>query len=354
MKSFAEFYRQVQKERLKREDTLGQKDPIHLSQVNKNVATAAVDSGLKDNNPQDDALQADTAFSAPAQALNPSQTEIILIKAFNMAMNTTTVGGKYEPGGDLGAIVSEDKFIMDGHHRWASTLLVKPDAQIQATKIPLPGQKLVSLLNIYTAAKGKTGNPAQGNLKEFTGDNIQKNIIDVAKQTGKSPDHHDPDGVVPGYNWDELQQKLSMLGGGDFEKGLQIVKANADAIGSRELPSWAPPRVEMPVVTKKEIPDLVAKLTKGEIDFNDPHSPDTQSAMKGGSAPTPEAQSPAAPTPVQAPAPAPASPAAPAGAPPMQNASTFHPGLALSEQLLVLSGVLTVEQAEKNKKKKSK
>ena len=95
-----------------------------------------------------------------------------------------------------------------------------------------------------------------------------------------------------------------------------------------------------------------AKLTKGEIDFNDPHSPDTQSAMKGGSAPTPEAQSPAAPTPAQAPAPA--SPAAPAGAPPMQNASTFHPGLALSEQLLVLSGVLTVEQAEKNKKKKSK
>ena len=77
MKSFAEFYRQVQKERLKREDTLGQKDPIHLSQVNKNVATAAVDSGLKDNNPQDDALQADTAFSAPAQALNPSQTEKI-------------------------------------------------------------------------------------------------------------------------------------------------------------------------------------------------------------------------------------------------------------------------------------
>ena len=37
-----------------------------------------------------------------------------------------------------------------------------------------------------------------------------------------------------------------------------------------------------------------------------------------------------------------------------QNASTFHPGLNLHEQMLVLSGVLTVEQAEKKNKKKSK
>ena len=34
-----------------------------------------------------------------------------------MAMNTTPAGGKFEPGGDIGAIISKDNFIMDGHHR---------------------------------------------------------------------------------------------------------------------------------------------------------------------------------------------------------------------------------------------
>lgn len=340
MKSFAEFYRQISKQRLLKEDTLGQKDPIKLSQVNQTVAKAAVDSGLKDNNPQDDILQANTSFSAPAQSLNPSQTEIILIKAFNMAMNTTPVGGQYEPGGDLGAIVSSDNFIMDGHHRWASTLLVKPDASITATQIPLPGEKLISLLNIYTAAKGKTGNPAQGNLSEFTGENIQKNIIDVAKQTGKSPDHKD----VTGYSWDDLQQKIATLGGGNFDAGLQMIKKNADAIGKRTLPEWAPARIDMPVVDKKEIPELVAKLTKGEIDFNDPLSQDTQNAMKGGSETQPNRPPATANQPSNS----------PAGGMPMQTASTFHPGLSMNEQLLVLSGVLSLEQAENNLKKRKR
>jgi hypothetical protein len=346
MKTFFEFYQQMSKGRLKREDTLGQKDPIRLSQINQNVAIAAIDSGLKDNNPTDDVLQPNSSFSAPAQSLNPSQTEIILIKAFNMAMNTTPVGGKFEPGGDLGAIVSEDNYIMDGHHRWASTLLVKPDASITATLIPLPGQKLVSLLNIYTASKGIKGNPAVGNLKEFTGDNIQKNIIDVAKQSGQSPDHPD----VKGYSWNDLQQKISMLGKGNFENGLQLIKRNADQIGKRVLPEWAPPRVEMPVIQKTEIPDLVAKLTKGEIDFNAPNSQQTLNAMKGmGTTPTNNAPAqPAAPVAN----PAPTNAGAPAGTPPAQNASTFHPGLNMSEQLLVLSGVLTIEQAEDNLKRR--
>ena len=348
MKTFFEFYQQMSKGRLKREDTLGQKDPINLSQVSQDVAIAAIDSGLKDNDPKDDALQPEDSFSAPASSLNPSQTEIILIKAFNMAMNTTPVGGKFAPGGDLGAIVSDDLYIMDGHHRWASTLLVEPNASITATKIPLLGQKLVSLLNIYTKSKGKQGNPAVGNLNEFTGENIQKTIIDVAKQSGKSPDHKD----VPGYSWNDLQQKISMLGKGNFEAGLQFIKTNADRIGKRKLPAWAPPRVEMPVIEKKEIPDLVAKLTKGEIDFNAPYSQQTQNAMKGMAA-TPTNNAPAQPAAPVA-TPAPANVGAPAGTPPAQNASTFHPGLNMSEQLLVLSGVLTIEQAENNLNKRKR
>jgi predicted lipid-binding transport protein (Tim44 family) len=108
----------------------------------------------------------------------------------------------------------------------------------------------------------------------------------------------------------------------------------------------------MPVIQKAEIPDLVAKLTKGEIDFNDPNSQQTLNAMKGmGTTPTNNAPAqPAAPVAN----PAPTNAGAPAGTPPAQNASTFHPGLNMSEQLLVLSGVLTIEQAENNLNKRNR
>ena len=106
------------------------------------------------------------------------------------------------------------------------------------------------------------------------------------------------------------------------------------------------------VIEKKEIPDLVAKLTKGEIDFNAPYSQQTQNAMKGIAA-TPTNNAPAQPAAPVA-TPAPANVGAPAGTPPAQNASTFHPGLNMSEQLLVLSGVLTIEQAENNLNKRKR
>ena len=58
MKRFFEFYQQISQEKLLREDTFGKPDPIPLSQMNADVAKASMTSGLKDGNPQDDALQA--------------------------------------------------------------------------------------------------------------------------------------------------------------------------------------------------------------------------------------------------------------------------------------------------------
>jgi hypothetical protein len=342
MKSFYEFYRQV------REDTIGQKDPIPLSQINAQTAKAAMDSGQKDGNPQDDMVQVGK-FDGAATSLKPSQKEIILVKAFNMALNSTVCGGKFPPGGELGSIVSDDDFIMDGHHRWAQTLLVAPSATIQAAQIPLPGQKVVSLLNVYTAGKpggGTKGNPGTGEISEFTGDNIQKMIIDVAEKTGKSPDHPD----VPGFTLDDLKARLAKLGNGDYNAGLATIKQNADAL-PKALPGWAPSRIDMPIVTKEEIPDLIKKLEAGSLDHENPYSPEVQQTM-GGAKPAGAPAAPGAPAAAPGAPGAPAAPAAPAAPGAPQQAWSTNDGPTVMEQVLILSGIVTTEDVENSRKKR--
>lgn len=346
MKSFLEFWNQV------KEDTLGQKDPLALSKIDPNLAKAAVASGQEDNDKQDDVALMGNG-SAAANQLKPSQSEIILVKAFNMALMSKPFGGKYGVGGDLGSIMSKDNFIVDGHHRWASTMLVDPTANITAIQINLPGPELISALNVWTKAndiKGNSGGQGgSGSIKDFNGNNIQKNIIDVAKQTGKSPDSPDLDentGLpnAPGYTWEELQKRITLFGQGDFEKGLNILKANADKVGAVTVESWCPARVEMPVIDKKVVADVAGKIARGEIDIKPPFSPATQAAMGNKQAAAPAVQQKAAPQVAgqQQAAPqvagqqqAPKSPTAPQ----LQAASMFYDDETFNE-LKVLAGVV--------------
>ena len=50
-------------------------------------------------------------FDKAATDLSPSQKQIVLVKAVNMALNTTDVGGKFPAGGDIDAIISKDLYI---------------------------------------------------------------------------------------------------------------------------------------------------------------------------------------------------------------------------------------------------
>ena len=270
MKSFLEFWNQI------KEDTIGQKDPLALSKIDPNLAKAAVASGQEDNDKQDDVVLVGQGKAA-ANKLKPSQKEIILVKAFNYAMDTKPCGGKYGVGGDLESIISQDNYIVDGHHRWATTMLIDPNAIITATQINLPGPELISALNIWTKASGLTGNEGQGAISEFNGNNIQKNIIDVAKQTGKAPDS--PDNKAPGLPWEELQKRITQFGQGDFEKGLSILKANADGVGATPVESWCPARVEMPVINSDKVKEVADAIAAGQIDIKPPFSPTTQAAM---------------------------------------------------------------------------
>lgn len=75
----------------------------------------------KDPN-NDDANPVKNVSIAAADAI-PTQTNILLPKALGMAVNGVA-------GGDLGAYFSSNNEILDGHHRWAATMLNKPGANI--------------------------------------------------------------------------------------------------------------------------------------------------------------------------------------------------------------------------------
>ena len=258
------------------EDTLGSENPLGLDDIPPELAKAAATKGSGE---APDAQNVPGKKPYPAQDLKPSQKQIILVKAFNMALNTDIVGGQFPPGGDIGAIVSNDRHIMDGHHRWASTLLVKPDADIEATLIDMPAKDLITALNVYTkGALGiNKGNEGKGNINEFTGENIQSKIIDVAEKEGKSPDS--PDGKAPGYSLEELKKRISTLGGGDYEAGLAKLKKNAELVSSKPVEPWMPDRSDMPVIQKDQLPDVEKKFKSGELDIKPPFDPETKTAM---------------------------------------------------------------------------
>lgn len=82
-------------------------------------------SGAKDGKPSDDDITVKTPSAVSAADAKPTQTNILLAKALSMA-----IGGV--EGGDIDAWISTDGKILDGHHRWAATMLNNPSATLGA------------------------------------------------------------------------------------------------------------------------------------------------------------------------------------------------------------------------------
>ncbi len=250
--------------------------PQQLSKVEPNAAKATIRGGLKDKDPKDDAAIASkikTGFSTPVSKLFPAQTEVIPEKAVGIALGMLNSG---KVGGNLGAIVSGDNHIMDGHHRWAATTLVDPNAAVEGIKIDIPGDALVGILNVYTkGALGRTqGNPGKGNINAFTPEKIKSVLDDLIEKGTKI-------GVVAddgGYSekevdGEEVKKILGKMKGanGDPEKGKELMAANAAKL-NKKIPNWAPPRVDMPVINSDELSGLIGKLKSGEFDIVEPYS----------------------------------------------------------------------------------
>ena len=80
-------------------------------------------SGEKDGDPMDDKAAFEKDPKIAASAAKPTQSNILIAKSIGMAANGVE-------GGNLGAYFSTDNEILDGHHRWAATMLNNPGAEM--------------------------------------------------------------------------------------------------------------------------------------------------------------------------------------------------------------------------------
>jgi hypothetical protein len=135
-------------------------------------AKAFMTSGTKDGNPGDDKAVFQKPGKVAAANAIPTQTNILLGKSLGMAIDGVS-------GGDIGAYLSTDGEILDGHHRWAATMLNNPNADLEgfaAIDLKAMGGR-TKALQYLTAIGNALGN--QTKTQESL--NIEKTVNEALK-----------------------------------------------------------------------------------------------------------------------------------------------------------------------------
>jgi hypothetical protein len=246
--------------------------PNRLSSVDKDLSKDLATKGSQDKNLKDDVAKAGQV-SAPAKSLKASQTTMDFGKFVGMAIQMLGKMGSFSggAGGDLGAIISSDRHIMDGHHRWAATLMVDPDASVGGLGVKLPGEKLVGVLNVWTAAQGQAGKPSDTDLDSLTGDSVAEKFKEMASKGGK---------FLPSP--EEILEAFKKEGFDSLDAAAEHVKKNWDSTeGTRAIESWMPPKVDMPAIEPNQLEQVASDLEQGKMDINPPYSPEVKAAAGG-------------------------------------------------------------------------
>ena len=104
--------------------------PKELDRVNTKLARKYTRSGNPklDKSAEDDVINVVSTGDKgiPVGQLKPSQSSMNIEKAMQFVVQMLHPQGKLKPGGDLGAFISKDNYIMDGHHRWIATGMIDP------------------------------------------------------------------------------------------------------------------------------------------------------------------------------------------------------------------------------------
>lgn len=247
-------YRRAESEFQKQMDRAGQ-----LGAVDPTVAKLIVQSGNLDGDAGDDKVQTSKASPA-ASSLSPSQTTMVLEKSIGMAIGMLASG---KVGGDLGAMISSDGHILDGHHRWSATILASGKAgHVGGTLVNLPGKELLKVLNVISKGQFgvRNGNPGKGSISQYTPANVQK-YLEFAVEKG-----------LPGEFPISPEKVKSVLekNFGSVENGIQTMSNNVKLM-KKNVPGWAPDRKDMPVIEPEQVSEVGSILNSGIVDWNSPH-----------------------------------------------------------------------------------
>jgi len=245
--------------------------PTKLSQVNPALAKDLASTGTNDENDEDDNVAAKDGSSFAVNALKASQTTMDFGKFVGMAIQMMGKMGKFDggAGGDLGAIVSSDNHIMDGHHRWAGSLMVDPSASCTGLQVQLPGQQLIGVLNVWTAAHGGAGKPSDTNLDGLTADAVGEKFKEMCEKGG---------GFLPSP--EEILEAFKTNGFDSLDVAIDHVKKNWAATAKlRTVEEWMPAKIDMPAIEPAQLSQVAKDIDSGMMDINPPYSPEVTKAM---------------------------------------------------------------------------
>ena len=284
MKSIIEQIAEQRAQMLIEANVLNSPAAIALSQLDKDLASNVVSSGYDDQDKKDDMVKGGPDTISVSE-LKPAQKEVIVAKAVAFALGYAFNDFKEAQAkngapdlANMEAIVSQDDFIMDGHHRWAAATLLLPSAKVKVTRVDLPGQELITALNAMT--KGKlgidVGNKGKGDVANFTPDKVQK-AIDRALKDGTQAGL----GQWPYLTSDEVKEALGKVPGanGDPNKGRSIMADNAGKLVKQKM-QGAPARSDMPVIDAPKVDAIVKHMNKGTADILPPYSDKVQANLK--------------------------------------------------------------------------
>jgi len=234
-----------------------------LNGVNPSLAKEISQSGLLDGDPNDDKVPTKRKMMKSV-SLRPSQSTMVISDIVGVALEMLYLK---DNDSDLGALVSSDNYILDGHHRWAASILAWGlQAKVKVWQASLDGQELIKVLNILSkgAFGVSSGNPGKGSIKNVIPSKIKAQVMEFLLN-GRTHKHFSPS--------PELVKKILEDNFGSVEEGVKVLSNRAKLIPT-SVPSWAPARNNMPVIKRKNAPGAAALLSKGVIDWSAPYSDD--------------------------------------------------------------------------------
>lgn len=206
--------------------------------------------GKRDGGDKDDDDVETKKVGIPAKSLKASQDAVYLGKALGLAINGVV-------GGDLGAMISKDNRILDGHHRWAATIFNNPNAKIIANQSELVIGDLIPVLRQAGDALGNERGtmPKGGDVNIFMAklDDVEDCIYRGMNMDQK---FYDKDKSIAWYE---------KVGKKQIENGLALIKRNGP-------PPGAPPRQEMPKIEPEQVDRVAKALNRGDIDVRSPYA----------------------------------------------------------------------------------
>ena len=116
-----------------------------------------VKNGFKDGSKKDDVIGV-SIRQVVVGKLKPIQKQIYLSKSAGQTKKSGVETTRKFLTSKTFFVASGDNFIIDGHHRWLSAILIDPNMKVNVLSIDLPINKLLPLANAYGDAIGNKRN----------------------------------------------------------------------------------------------------------------------------------------------------------------------------------------------------